>query len=75
MCAQPKMGNGMKVSLGFGGVTTTIGAHIAHFYRTREQKFDVLGPYVAEGILSGDRCLLHCSEEDGTSGGRLERHG
>ncbi len=65
MSTQSNSDKSTKVGLGFGGVTASIGDHIAHFYRTGEQKFDVLGPYIAEGIRSGDRCLLHCSEEDG----------
>ncbi len=65
MCIQTKDDVSTKVALGFGDVTATIGDHIAHFYRTRDQKFDVLGPYIAEGIRGGDRCLLHCSPEDG----------
>ena len=54
----------MKVPLGFGGVIASIGAHIAHFYRGKEQSFDVLGPYIAEGISRGDRCVVISSPKD-----------
>ena len=61
MCAEPKDGSSTRVPLGFSGVTSSVGDHIAHFHRGRGQMFNVLGPYIAEGIRSGDRCLLHCS--------------
>ncbi|MFQ6026505.1 MAG: MEDS domain-containing protein [Dehalococcoidia bacterium] len=65
MTTQHETDNAAEISLGFGDAVATIGDHIAHFYRTRDQKFEVLGPYIAHGIRSGDRCLLHCSQEDG----------
>jgi len=63
MCAQPKMGNGRRVSLGFGGASAAIGDHIAHFYRGSNQRFDVLGPYFKEGIQNGDKCVLISAPE------------
>lgn len=56
--------NIMKVPLGFGGFTASIGDHIAHFYRGKEQMFSVLGPYIAEGIRRGDRCGFISSPKD-----------
>ncbi len=63
MCAQPKMGNGRRVSLGFGGASAAIGDHIAHFYRGSNQRFDVLGPYFKEGIQNGDKRVLISAPE------------
>lgn len=64
MNAHSNRDNSMKVLLGFGGVTASIGDHIAHFYRGKEQRFDVLGSYIAEGFRRGDRCVLISSPED-----------
>lgn len=50
MSARSNGGASTKVPLGFGGLTASIGDHIAHFYRGTDQKFDVLGPCIAEGI-------------------------
>ena len=50
--------NSETVPLGFGGVTASVGDHIAHFYRGSSQMFNVLGPYVAEGIRRGDKCVV-----------------
>jgi len=46
------------VPLGFGNVTAAIGDHIAHFYKGSDQRFSVLGPYVATGLRRGDRCAF-----------------
>lgn len=51
------------VPLGFGGVTASVGDHIAHFYKGQEQRFNVLGPYVATGLKNGDRCAFISSPE------------
>ncbi len=53
----------VAVPLGFGGVTATVGDHIAHFYKGREQRFNVLGPYVAKGLQNDDRCAVICSPD------------
>ena len=63
MCPQPIEGNGTSVPLGFGGVTASVGDHIAHFYRGASQMFSVLGPYVAEGIRHGDKCVVISSPQ------------
>lgn len=49
--------DGDTVPLGFGGMTVSGGGRIAHFYRTREEMLAVLGPYVAQGMRRGDRCV------------------
>ncbi|MFQ5751411.1 MAG: MEDS domain-containing protein [bacterium] len=64
MCARPNGGDDRRVPLGFGGITAAIGDHIAHFYRGSNQMFNVLGPYIAEGIRRGDKCVLISSPED-----------
>lgn len=46
------------VPLGFGGVSAFVGDHIAHFYKGRDQRFNVLGPYVASGLKQKDRCAV-----------------
>jgi hypothetical protein len=46
------------IPLGFGDVTGSVGDHIAHFFRDEDQRFAVLGPYVATGLRRGDRCVL-----------------
>ena len=46
------------IPLGFGDVTVTVNDHIAHFYRGETQMFDVLGPYIAEGLRRGERCAV-----------------
>lgn len=63
MCAQPKVGDSTRVPLGFGDITASVGDHIAHFYRGSNQRFNVLGPYIAEGIRRGDKCVLISSPE------------
>ena len=63
MCAQTKDGNDIRIPLGFGDVTSSVGDHIAHFYRGASQMFNVLGPYVAEGIRRGDKCVVISSPE------------
>lgn len=63
MCAQTKGDGSPRVPLGFGGVAASIGDHIAHFYRGSNQRFNVLGPYVAEGIRQGDKCVVISSPD------------
>jgi len=46
------------IPLGFGDVTGAVGDHIAHFFRDDDQRFAVLGPYVATGLRRGDRCVF-----------------
>jgi hypothetical protein len=54
----PSEGQVTDIPLGFGDVTGAVGDHIAHFFRGDNQRFAVLGPYVAEGIRRGDRCVF-----------------
>lgn len=49
------------VPLGFGGVTASANDHIAHFYRGEAEMFEVLGPYIAEGLRRGEHCAAICS--------------
>ena len=51
------------VPLGFGDVTAAVGDHVAHFYKGLNQRFSVLGPYLAEGVLRGDQCVLISSPD------------
>ena len=53
-----KRSNGTSVPLGFGDATASIGDHIAHFYRGEAEMFGVVGPYIAEGIRRGDKCVF-----------------
>jgi hypothetical protein len=46
------------IPLGFGGVSASVGDHIAHFYRGASQRFSVLGPYIETGLRRGDRCVF-----------------
>ena len=52
-----------SVPLGFGDVTASVGDHIGHFYRGSDQMFSVLGPYVAEGLRRGDKCVIISSPD------------
>ncbi len=52
---------GKRVSLGFGNINVSVGDHIAHFYRNTEERLNVLGPYMIEGLRQGERCLLFSS--------------
>ncbi len=63
MSTSTRHANGEPVPLGFGGVAASVGDHIAHFYRGSRQRFNVLGPYVAEGIRRGDKCVVISSSE------------
>ena len=65
MCPQAKQAGGQDVPLGFGGVIASVGDHIAHFYRGSSQMFNILDPYVAEGIRRGDKCVVISSPEVG----------
>lgn len=51
------------VPLGFGNATASVGDHIAHFYKGADQRFRVLGPYIAAGLRRGDRCAFISSPE------------
>lgn len=51
------------VPLGFGGVSASVGDHIAHFYRGASQRFSVLGPYIETGLRHGDRCVFISSPD------------
>lgn len=51
------------VPLGFGNVTASVGDHIAHFYKGPEQRFNVLGPYIAMGLQRGDQCAFIASPD------------
>ena len=51
------------VPLGFGDATASVGDHIGHFYRGSDQRFSVLGPYVAEGLRRGERCVVISSPD------------
>lgn len=51
------------IPLGFGGVTASVGDHIAHFYKGPDQRFSVLGPYVSRGLQRGDRCACIVSPD------------
>ena len=53
------------VPLGFGDVTATAGDHVAHFFRSDDQRFAVLGPYVETGLRRGDRCVVIARSETG----------
>lgn len=61
----PDRAAAVKIPLGFGRISATVGDHIAHFYKGFRQRFGVLGPYVAEGLRRGDRCVVICTPEMG----------
>lgn len=63
MTTRTKNGKRGSVPLGFGGVTAFVGDHIAHFYRGSSQMLSVLGPYIAEGIRQGDKCIVISSPD------------
>ncbi len=65
MSPQGNQARDQAVPLGFGGVFASVGDHIAHFYRGSSQMFNVLDPYVAEGIRRGDKCVVISSPEVG----------
>ena len=51
-----------RIPLGFGGVTASIGDHIAHSYRDPEDRLNVVGTNMAEGLRRGHKCVLSTSE-------------
>ncbi|MFQ5865757.1 MAG: MEDS domain-containing protein [bacterium] len=59
----PQKGDRKNVPLGFGNITAFIGDHIAHFYRGTKEMLSVLGPYVAEGMRRGEKCVVISSPE------------
>ena len=48
---------GDTVGLGFGEIETSVGAHICAFYRGRQDRDDLLIPYLEEGIRNGEKCI------------------
>ncbi len=48
---------GEMVGLGFGDIETSVGAHICAFYRGRQDRDDLLIPYLEEGIRNGEKCI------------------
>jgi len=61
--ASSSVSNSDGIPLGFGGVAASVGDHIAHFYKGPDQRFNVLGPYVARGLQRGDRCACIVSPD------------
>jgi hypothetical protein len=74
------------VSLGFGDIETSPGAHICAFYRGAKDRDELLIPYLEEGISRGDKCIclvdssgpeeiwrsLSCGDTDGHGAPQVE---
>ena len=52
------------IDLGVPGVSIAPGDHICAFYRGREQRDDVLVPYLLGGLLAGDKCICVMDDPD-----------
>ncbi len=65
MSPQGNQARDQAVPLGFGSVIASVGDHIAHFYHGSSQMFNILEPYVAEGIRRGDKCVVISSPDVG----------
>jgi MEDS: MEthanogen/methylotroph, DcmR Sensory domain len=46
------------------GVAITPGDHVCAFYRGREQRDEVLLPFLHDGILAGDKCICVLDDPD-----------
>ncbi|MGH3692635.1 MAG: MEDS domain-containing protein [Pseudonocardiaceae bacterium] len=46
-----------SVKLGIPGVSVPQGTHLCGFFRGREERDDLVFPYLHEGLRSGDKCL------------------
>jgi hypothetical protein len=53
-----------SIPMGAPGVSLVPGDHICAFYRGREQRDDVLLPFLREGIRAGDKCLCVLDDPD-----------
>ncbi|MCG8608019.1 MEDS domain-containing protein [bacterium] len=63
MSAVQKGDSGERVALGFGDISVAIGDHIAHFYRGIDERLTVLGPYMEQGLKTGDKCVFFSTTE------------
>ena len=50
--------------LGIGDVSVPLGAHVANWYRERDEKFSTLAAYFAAGVDAGQFCVGALPEED-----------
>jgi hypothetical protein len=50
-----------RVYLGLPNLSASVGQHIGHFYRTKEESKHVLVSFLRAGLLEGDRCVCHLS--------------
>jgi DcmR-like sensory protein len=51
-----------SVPLGVAGVTVSPGDHVCAFYRGSGQRDEILGPFLREALLAGDKCI--CALDD-----------
>ena len=47
-----------RAFFGLAGVYVKPSAHVAHFFRTEEERLSVLLPFIAAGIAAGEHCVL-----------------
>lgn len=50
--------------IGLGDERVPLGAHIAYWYRTPEEKFETLGAYLTAGVQEGQLCMCGLPEEE-----------
>ncbi len=66
-----------KVSLGFSGLSASVGDHIGHFYLSTSEWKDFLVPFLQAGLQEGDKCVYVMSPGSGWDDvrGALEQRG
>ncbi len=66
-----------KVSLGFSGLSASVGDHIGHFYLSPSEWKDFLVPFLEAGLQEGDKCVYVMSPGPGWEDvrGALEQRG
>ena len=61
----PRRDGSLPVDLGFGGLRASVGDHIGHFYRTREDWSGLAVPFLKAGLEARERCVyLRGSESE-----------
>lgn len=57
-------GPSVSVDMGFADLEVEPGAHVGHFYQTDAERRDLLRPFLAEGVRSGQRCVYLAQPEE-----------
>ena len=52
------------ITMGRPGLALTPGDHICAFYRGSAQRDEILLPFLAEGVVAGDRCICVLDDDD-----------